>query len=460
MPVIPLGACLVAEAAELAGHDVRVLDLMFERNPLHAVEQEISNTGPDVIGLSVRNLDNNDIRNPAFFIRDIVPLVNTIRRATTVPIILGGAALAVMPEEIMRYTRVSYAVLGEGEVVFPHLLENLAKGISLKQAPGVAWIEDDIFGKNELSGASCTNCPAPDFPRWINAKAYQSGLATVPLQTKLGCHFKCIYCTYRKIEGPHYRLFNHESILEAIERFASAGFRDIEFVDNVFNSPYANAMTLCEALAQRSNNVRLQSLELNPLFVDDALLGAMESAGFTGIGITVENASDAVLCRLGKGFTARDVYNAAEVVKRHRLPCVWIFMLGGPGETESTVRDTLRFAESSVHPRDVVFFNLGIRIYPGTELESVARTQGILTTSPRDMLTPVFYMSPEVDFAWMVSQIKNSMSSHLNFMNSDSIGMSFLPLLHRIGYKMGIRPPLWKHTRIIRRGLRLFGIDS
>jgi len=123
------------------------------------------------------------------------------------------------------------------------------------------------------------------------------------------------------------------------------------------------------------------------------------------------------------------------------------------------VRETLRFAEQRTRPQDVVFFNIGIRIYPGTELESIARRQGVLTTAPEDMLKPVFYVSPEVDAAWMMNEVRRSMSMHMNFINTDSIGLSILPRVHRVAHLLGVRPPLWKHTRFIRRSLRMMGMD-
>ena len=54
---------------------------------------------------------------------------------------------------------------------------------------------------------------------------------------------------------------------------------------------------------------------MNPLFIDDEIIAAMERAGFSGIGITVESASDEVLTGLGKGFTSGHVYRAAEVIR-------------------------------------------------------------------------------------------------------------------------------------------------
>ncbi|HHT9147235.1 MAG TPA: B12-binding domain-containing radical SAM protein, partial [Candidatus Wunengus sp. YC61] len=369
VPVMPVGACMVAEAAERAGHKVRVLDLMFEQNPLNTLESELNTSNPDFIGLSVRNIDNNDMQNPVSFFKDLKPLMDTIRSKTPAPVVLGGAAVSVMPEELLRYTGANWAVLGDGEVVFSKLLSALSQGVLPGKLPGIAWIADNVFTKNTSSVDRFSNgCLAPNFHRWINVHAYLSRLSTVPIQTKLGCHFKCIYCTYRKIEGQDYRLCDPESVIDAIKNLVATGLRDIEFVDNVFNSPYDHALAVCEGLARSRPGARLQSLELNPLFIDDTLLTAMERAGFVGIGITVESASDIVLDGLQKGFTAKDVYHAAQIIKQHHLPCLWIFMLGGPGESEVTVKETLRFAEQYIRPKDVAFFNIGIRIYPGTEL--------------------------------------------------------------------------------------------
>lgn len=460
MPVIPVGACMIAETAQNAGHNVRLLDLMFEGDPLNTLQEELKRFKPNVVGFSIRNIDNNDMQYPSFYIKELLPLIDAVKRKTPANIILGGAAVSVMPEALLRYTGATLAVTGDGETVFIKLLERLSEGRSPKDLPGVSWIEEDIFKSNAqpLSTNNC-HCWSPDFYRWINVKAYRERLTTVPLQTKLGCHFKCIYCTYRKIEGNQYRLSNPEEAVTTIISLASRGYRHIEFVDNVFNSPYDHALSICELLAQVKHGASLQSLELNPLFIDDTLITAMERAGFSGMGITVESASDSVLSGLGKGFTAEHVYKAAEVIKRHKIPCVWIFMMGGPNETRETVAETLQFAENYIRPHDVAFFGLGIRIYPGTELESLARQQGVLSLTPENMLEPVFYISPTIEYSRMQKQVKVSMNKHMNFINTDSIGFPILLPIHRFGYKLGLRPPLWKHTRSIRRSLRFLGMD-
>ncbi len=455
VPVLPAGACMVAEAAERAGHAVSILDLMFPADPVRALNEALR-TKYDVIGLSVRNIDNIDMSAPRYFINDLIPLIKSIRRFTDAPIVLGGAALMVMPEEIMRATGVPCAVVGDGEAVFPSLIEKLND--SWEDLPGVASLVGGKFRANPAEPVASFSCAGPDYGRWLDMKAYCSHLATIPLQTKRGCCFQCVYCTYRKIEGVSYRLSDPESVAETVLRYASSGYRDIEFIDNVFNAPYGHALAICESLIRSKHRARLQSIEFNPVSFDHRLLSTLERAGFVGIGLTVESASDPVLAGLRKGFTSGDVHAAAEVVKQNRLPCLWIFLLGGPGETRDTVRETLRFAESSIRPQDAALFNIGIRMYPGTELEAVARRQGALVLPSISMLEPIFYVSPEVEADWIMGQVKQSMNSHMNFMNGESMSFSHLPRISRLGHRLGLKPPLWRYTRFIRRGLRSVGM--
>lgn len=459
VPVIPYGACIAAESAAKAGHRVYLLDLTFQAEPKRALSAAIQHTRPDVIGLSVRNIDNNDLLSPVFYIAAIRTHIELIRDMTNVPIILGGAALMVMPEQILRYTGATLAVLGDGEIIFPELLGRLLNRKQYGDLAGIASIENDTFKINPAAPGCHSLSAVPDFHQWIDVKKYRSHLSTVPLQSKLGCGFHCIYCTYRKIEGAAYRLLDPELIAGLAGTLIARGLREIELVDNVFNAPYEHAVSVCETLIRKKIYARFQSVELNPFHFTDELLTVMERAGFVAFGMTAESASDEVLQRLKKGFSGDTVYAAAKVVRRHRLPCIWIFLLGGPGETERTVRETIQFAEKAVRPQDIAFFNIGIRIYPGTELESLARREGLLSVAPEEMLEPVFYLSPKITLSRLVSLVRDGMNRNMNFMNGESLNFAYLPRIHRLGFHLGLRSPLWRYTRHIRRGLRLLGME-
>jgi radical SAM superfamily enzyme YgiQ (UPF0313 family) len=279
-------------------------------------------------------------------------------------------------------------------------------------------------------------------------------MAAVPVQTKRGCPFECVYCTYNLAEGRNYRLHAPDDVVAAVRRLADRGLRDIEFVDNVFNSPYEHALSVCRTLAAARMPVRLQTLDLNPRFLTDDLLSAMEEAGFVGIGVTVESASDAVLASMRKGYGSADVRRAAQTVARHRIPCIWIFMLGGPGETKVSVRETLEFAQSSLRPTDSAFFQIGVRIYPGTELEPLARAEGVLTVPADQMLSPVFYVSPQVPLEWLQAELSAAARAHLNFVAGDALSLPLLQTVLRLSYRLGVRPPLWRFTPSVRRVLK------
>jgi radical SAM superfamily enzyme YgiQ (UPF0313 family) len=460
-PVLPFGACIAAEGAERAGHTVRMLDLMFSRDPLAAVACETRAMRPDIAGISIRNIDSNDIMRPELLLEGARSVVDTLRKESGARIIVGGAAATVMPGQILRYTGGDEIVAGNGETVFPALLDALARGNDPRKVEGAGWLENDVFVQSDPASPSPPDrWIAPDFHRWLDMRSYRSGMAAVPLQTKRGCPFDCVYCTYSAGEGRGYCFRDPGKVVESIGACLARGWRDMEFVDNVFNSPREQAVEICRSIAASGLKPRLQTLELNPKFIDDDLLSAMEAAGFTGIGVTAESASDEVLRGLGKNFTAADVRNAADTVRRHRVPCVWIFMLGGPGETRDTARETIAFAESCLRTTDAAFFNIGIRIYPGTPLERIAREEGMLTATPDKMLAPVFYVSPKVDTKWLVEEIGRAADRNMQFIGQDTFSLPWLSALLGMLSRFGVDQPVWRHTGRLRRGLRFLGVRA
>jgi radical SAM superfamily enzyme YgiQ (UPF0313 family) len=460
IPVMPYGACMVAEAAAREGHRVSLLDLMFEPDPVAAVETALCDHSPDVIGLSIRNLDNNDMQAPEDFVMELAEITRTIRHLSAAPLILGGSAVGVMPEPLLHYTRASYAILGDGEKIFPTFLKAMENGGGVHDLPRLAWLEKGRFrtGPQKPCGLEVAAI-RPLFENWINVKAYRAANAAIPIQSKRGCPFSCIYCTYGANEGREYRLFPPEEAARAIEELSANGWRDIEFVDNVFNSPYLHALAVCDHLARTPHRARLTTIELNPAFVDSNLLTAMEKAGFVGVGVTAESAADGVLAGLQKGYTRGEVERAAAAVRRSNLPCFWLFLLGGPGETERTVTETLSFARRVLRREDVAFFNVGIRIYPGTELERIARQQGVLQHSDHAMLQPRFYFSPELSREWTLKQVRRAAAANLSLLHSASLSHPWLPAINRLVQRLPVRPPLWRHTRFIRGVIRALGRD-
>src|SRR5258706_13422448 len=90
----------------------------------------------------------------------------------------------------------------------------------------------------------------------------------------------------------------------------------------------------------------------------------MQAAVYRSLGITAESASDPVLEKLEKGFNVAKVREVAARVEKHSIKALWIFLVGGPGETRQTVEETLSFAKWRVGGGGGGFFPPGVRGLP------------------------------------------------------------------------------------------------
>jgi radical SAM superfamily enzyme YgiQ (UPF0313 family) len=128
----PLGLACVAAATQGAGHDVNLLDLIEAKDPTAALKQAVREFNPDVIGISVRNIDDQSMENTQFFLDNVREAVAVCRSLSNAPIILGGAGYSIFPESSLEYLGADMGIQGEGEKAFPALLKRIEEGRDLR----------------------------------------------------------------------------------------------------------------------------------------------------------------------------------------------------------------------------------------------------------------------------------------------------------------------------------------
>jgi hypothetical protein len=227
-------------------------------------------------------------------------------------------------------------------------------------------------------------------------------------------------------------------------------------VDSTFNSPPGHALQVCEAITRRQLGVQLDTTNFTPATASPELLSAMKAAGFRSLGITAESASDPVLEKLEKGFTAAKVREVAERVERHGIKTLWIFLVGGPGETRQTVEETLRFARWRLERGDAVYLTVGLRIYPGTTLHRIAIAEGFVPADST-LLDPAFYFSRELQFDATVLRLKRFAADHPRFMFSADSRSVILPYLTRAASLLRLPRPHWQYMGLFQRVARAIG---
>ncbi len=391
MVAIPLGLGVVAAATRAAGHDVAFLDLLHESDAAAAVQRAVCGFAPDVIGISVRNIDDQSRDNPRFLLEQVRPVVAACRAATAAPVVVGGAGYSIFPDAALAYLGADYGVSGDGEEVFPALLSCLKTGGDPTSIPGVR-----VAGR-QVGGQARHGEDLDLLPLWDEALSAVADPASpdlwVPVQGRRGCPNDCSYCSTASVQGRAIRAREPRLVVAHVARLAAAGYRRFFFVDNSFNIPERYALDLCHGLRAITPRVAWRCI-LYPHLVREELVAAMAAAGCVEVSLGFESGNRAVLREMNKRFTPEDVRAAADLLAAHGIRRMGFLLLGGPGETRATVEESLAFAASL--RLESLRITVGIRIYPGTPLARRAVAEGMIAADD-DLLKPRFYLAPGLD---------------------------------------------------------------
>ena len=394
----PLGPAWIAAAVERAGHEVMGLDLMFSDDPAGECARAVEEFNPDCIGLSIRNIDNQDVENTEFYVDDAVPLIAAMKQVTEAPIVPGGAGYSIYPTQCLEYLGLGYGVVGEGEVTFPALLECLAAGGDPRKVPGVAtWLDGVASPDAPGVRPDLGSLPQPD-RRTFDVTRYDWNPESGPpffvpnVQSRRGCARSCIYCSTPDIEGSRVRVRPVEAVADEMESMQREFGLNLAIInDSLFNVPEEYALDLCREFIGRGLEIRW-STGLDPS-ASDELLEAMARAGCTNLSMGNESGCDHILMRLRKGFGVADVERAVRTARSAGMKVNCFLLLGGPGETRETIDESVELLDR-LQP-EMVNVSPGVRIYPNTELAAIAVEEGVVSPED-DLLLPRFYVSPAV----------------------------------------------------------------
>ena len=399
METLPLGMACVAAATKKAGHDVSMVDLIAEKDTRSILKKAIEGSCPDIIGISVRNIDDQTMDNPRFLLDPVKEIVAVCRNLSGAKIILGGAGYSIFPEAALSFLGGDMGIQGEGEKVFPELIERMEKAATLSGLPGVF-----LHGQKQRCQRSFVRnldrLPLPDAN--LLPTLSQKEELWMPVQTRRGCPLRCSYCSTELIEGRTIRKHSPETIVQWIAQWRKEGIHQFYFVDNTFNLPASYAKEICRQLIDVDLKIRWWSI-LYPKNVDEELAGLMARAGCEQVSIGFESGSEQVLKNMNKKFNPREVRRISERLFEQGIKQMGFLLLGGPGETKESVEESLFFADSL--KLDTLKISVGIRIYPRTPLARRAIRDGIIS-SHDDLLVPRFYLARGLE-SWLFEIVRD-----------------------------------------------------
>jgi radical SAM superfamily enzyme YgiQ (UPF0313 family) len=440
-PVAPLGLAYLSSALKFQGYEVQCLDLCFVENWEETIGKSIRDFSPEAIGLSLRNVDNVSYPDTVSYLPFYEKVMERCRELSSASIFLGGSGFTLIPAAILKYLGADGGIVGEGEEAFPKLLKMIGRDSSCTIEGFLARDAEDF--SRPASIRDLDSLPPPDW-EGLDLKKYFSQGGMGNLQSKRGCPFSCIYCTYPLIEGRKVRLRSPAKVAQDAEDLIRRGVENAFMVDNIFNFPETHARDVCRALVEK--RIPLQwSCYAHPSYFSPALAEEMKMAGCTGVEFGTDSGAPQVLAKLGKNFTPQDIRRATRLAREAGLEVCHSLSLGAPGETSETLQETFKLMEE-ISPTAVIAM-VGLRIFPGTGLAILAEEEGMIPAF-HDFLQPTFYIAPAIKDN-VVAFAQEKAKVHPNWI-FPGLGINVSPRLQTKLRKMGVKGPLWEHMKIRR----------
>lgn len=426
-PVYPLGLDYVAGALGQA-HETVIIDMNCTESN-EALSARLRDIAPDLVGLSLRNIDNTDAADSLGFIDHYRNIILAIRTATPAPVVLGGSGFTLFPKELMESLGADYGIIGEGERV------SLIAEKAHQENPGVIFRGGTADYPPPWTGPIRRRFD----PLYPHVEFYLNRGGMLNLQTKRGCPYRCVYCTYPRIEGSDLRLFPPEEVAETALTLQAAGARYLFIADAVFNCVPEHCMKVAEAFIRKGLTIPWGAY-FTPMRPPGGFYKLLKRAGLSHIEFGTESLCDRMLENYGKPFRRDDVMAAHGEAMKESINAAHFMLMGGPGETAATVSETLDHAAGL--PSAVLFFFCGIRIYPGTGLYQMALAEGQVRAD-ENLLSPVFYQSRDITNEEIMAQVKKHAGGRASWVFGSG-GERMMKILRRM-YRRGATGPLWEH---------------
>jgi len=380
-------------SASLHAHGIpsEVLDLALEADPGSAISRSAASLDPSLVAVTVRNTDDCYFATKHFLLPELKTIANRLKEAFEAPLVIGGAGYSIFPREAMRFLETDFGIHGEGEWALPRLAEAIPKK-DFDAVPGLLWRQGDQILSNPREYGDLGSLRLS--PRaWVDNPSYYRLGGMAGLETTRGCSGDCAYCADPLSKGSEVRLRNPKDVREEANHLLKQGVEHFHLCDSECNLVPDHLSDICAAFSSLSPVPRWYTYA-KPSPFSREMARSMAVGGCAGINFGVDALDDGMLKRLGRDHTVSDVTDAVTFAKENHMRVMLDLLLCGPGETVSSLRNTIEYAKNL--PVDCVGLSIGLRVYPGTRLCDLLQKEKLLEDSPSDpqRLLPTFFTAP------------------------------------------------------------------
>jgi radical SAM superfamily enzyme YgiQ (UPF0313 family) len=261
--------------------------------------------------------------------------------------------------------------------------------------------------------------------------------------TSRGCPAGCTYCIKHVTYQYSVRLRSPEKLVEEMQLLYELGVRHVHMYADLFTVNRQQVVDLCKLLIERGPRVTWTA-NSRVDYVDEEMLQLMGRAGCNLMAWGIESGNELVLKKAHKGYKMEQAQRALQWARRAGIKNWGYFIIGLPGETVETIRQTIDVSKSL--PLDIALFHVaapypGTPFFfqvveqgwfrPGTQWESVDMDQGTVLDYPNLSAEDLLYWQKRAFREWAlrpgpVWTFLKSMNSWAGFKSAFDIGVQTL----------------------------------
>jgi len=294
------------------------------------------------------------------FVRDLselIPLIRRLKRRDN-RIVVGGALMGSIHGEWQGHESVDIVAVGYGEMLVPVLADWIKSGFKDIKAPATGRIEQKQHSSFVFSGSPMTL--SLDFikkPDWLRSEADNgTRYQMINYESVRGCPYRCAFCNYPYLFAD--KKFRTKSAAKIAQDWLEykAEHPDLEYItclDSLFTLPKPRLLELCQTLIEHGSPIKWICYARADDLADEEVVAMMVKAGAIQVQIGIETANAEILKNMNKRTDKESNGRALDNCRKYGLTSVVTLIVGFPGETEATVRETLEFLRA--HPCDFHF---------------------------------------------------------------------------------------------------------
>ncbi|MCX5696559.1 MAG: radical SAM protein [Candidatus Omnitrophica bacterium] len=333
-----------AGVLEREGFEVRLLDMVAGGQEKEDLRLLIKRERPDFVVL--------DSTTPSIY--SDIECARIVKEGSSAKVIMVGPHISALPEETLRLAQgnIDVACIGEYDYTVRDVVKNYD---NLRSVAGIAFYRQGSVTRNTIR-PFIENLDELPYPAWhqLDLMKYFDGGKLYPyidIISGRGCPNGCVFCLWPQVmHGTRYRLRSPENVVDEIEhdiKLCSKVLKGGEFFfeDDTFTVDKTRAVRICEEIMRRGLKITF-SVNARADNADAELFRIMKKAGCRELLVGFESGAQAVLDKMNKHIRLAQSRTFMDSARAAGLQVHGCFVIGLPGETETSAKETIDFALS------------------------------------------------------------------------------------------------------------------